>query len=113
MDMLMIKLSTKFMKGIVAKIVSRKVYKKLGYKIDIQFNDVQIDMINGDVKLHVDADAKMNKTEFEMAFLFLFREIYMFFNEEKITSIGRGQAVTSIKCGAGLSPVILFYFCFY
>ena len=65
MDMLMMKLSTKFMKGIVAKIITRKVYKKFGYKIDIQLNDVQIDMINGDIKIHIDADGKMNKTEFD------------------------------------------------
>lgn len=65
MDMLMLKISTKFMKGIVAKIISKKAYKKFGYKIDIQLNDVQIDMINGDVRLHIDADAKMNRTEFE------------------------------------------------
>ena len=65
MDMLMLKLSTKFMKGIVAKIISRNIYKKLGYKINIQLNDVQIDTIDGDVKLHIDADAKMNKTEFD------------------------------------------------
>ena len=65
MDMLMLKLSTKFMKGILSKIISRKVYKKFGYKIDIQLNDMQVDMINGDVKLHIDADAKMNKTEFD------------------------------------------------
>ena len=65
MDMLMLKLSTKFMKGIVAKIVSRNIYKKLGYKINIQLNDVQIDTIDGDVKLHIDGDAKMNKTEFD------------------------------------------------
>ena len=61
----MIKLSTKFMKGMVAKIIARKVYKKFGYKIDIQLNDVQIDMINGDIKLHIDVDGKMNKTEFD------------------------------------------------
>ena len=64
MDMLMLKLSTKFMKGIFAKIISRKIYKKLGYKIDIQFNDVKIDMVDGEVKLHIDVDGKMNKTEF-------------------------------------------------
>ena len=65
MDMLMLKISTKFMKGIVAKIISKKVYKKLGYKIDIQLNDVQVDTINGDVRLHVDVDTKMGRTEFE------------------------------------------------
>lgn len=61
----MLKLSTKFMKGIVAKIISKKVYKKLGYKIDIQLNDIQVDTINGDVRLHVDVDTKMGRTEFE------------------------------------------------
>lgn len=61
----MLKLSTKFMKGMVAKIVSRKVYKKLGYKIDIQLNDIQVDMVDGDIKLHINADGKMNKTEFD------------------------------------------------
>lgn len=64
MDLLKIKLSTKFMKGLVAKIVSKRIYKKLGYKVDIQLNDVQIDVIDGDVQIHLDVDGKMNKTEF-------------------------------------------------
>jgi hypothetical protein len=64
MDLLKIKLSTKFMKGLVAKIISKRIYKQLGYKIDIQLNDVQIDVIDGDVQIHLDVDGKMNKTEF-------------------------------------------------
>lgn len=64
MDLLKIKLSTKFMKGLVAKIISKRIYKQLGYKVDIQLNDVQIDVIDGDVQIHLDVDGKMNKTEF-------------------------------------------------
>ena len=64
MDLLKIKLSTKFMKGLVAKIISKRIYKQLGYKIDIQLNDVQIDVIDGDVQIHLDVDGKMNITEF-------------------------------------------------
>lgn len=64
MDLLKLKISTKFMKGIIAKIVSKKIYKQFGYKIDIQLNDIQLDIIDGDVKIHVDVDGKMNKTEF-------------------------------------------------
>lgn len=64
MDLLKIKLSTKFMKGLVAKIISKRIYKQLGYKVDIQLNDVQIDAIDGDVQIHLDVDGKMNKTEF-------------------------------------------------
>lgn len=65
MDLLKLKLSTKFMKGFVAKVVSKKIYEKLGYKIDIQFRDISVDTINGDILIHIDADAKINKTEFE------------------------------------------------
>lgn len=64
MDLLKLKISTKFMKGLIAKIVSKKIYKQFGYKIDIQLNDIQLDIIDGDVKIHVDVDGKMNKTEF-------------------------------------------------
>lgn len=64
MDLLKIKLSTRFMKGLVAKIISKRIYKQLGYKIDIQLNDVQIDVVDGDVQIHLDVDGKMNKTEF-------------------------------------------------
>lgn len=64
MDMFMLKLSTKFMKGTVAKIVSKSIHKKLGYKIYIQLNDVRIDNVDDDVKFHIDVDGKMNKTEF-------------------------------------------------
>lgn len=64
LDYLKLKISTKFMKGIVAKVISRKIYNRFGYRVDIQFNDIQLDMIDGDVKIHVDVDGKMNKTEF-------------------------------------------------
>lgn len=65
MDLFMLKLSTKFMKGLVAKFISRTVYKKFGYQIDIRLNDIQMDIIDGNVKIHIDADGKMNKTEFQ------------------------------------------------
>lgn len=65
MDMLKLKISTKFMKGFVAKMISKKIYEKLNCKMDIQFNDISVDTINGDVVIHVDGNAKINKTEFE------------------------------------------------
>lgn len=66
MDFLKFKLaSSKMMKGILTKIVEKKIYEKLGYKIDIQLNDLQVDMIDGEVKAHLNVDAKMAKDEFE------------------------------------------------
>lgn len=65
LDMLKFKLaSSKMMKSIITKIVEKKVYEKFGYRINIQLNDVQIDMIDGEIKAHLDVDAKMNKSEF-------------------------------------------------
>lgn len=65
MDVFKIKVASKFMKGFVAKMVSNKIYKKFGCKMDIQFNDIAVDTINGEVLIHINADAKINKTEFE------------------------------------------------
>ena len=65
LDMLKFKLaSSKMMKGFITKIVEKKIYEKLGYKINVQLNDIQIDMVDGDIKAHLDVDAKMNKSEF-------------------------------------------------
>lgn len=65
MDLLKLKISTRFMKGFVAKVVSKKIYEKLGCKVDIQFRNIEIDSNNGDVIIHVDMDGKVNKTELE------------------------------------------------
>ena len=66
MDFLKFKLaSSKMMKGILTKIVEKKIYEKLGYQIDIQLNDLQVDMIDGEIKAHINVDAKMAKDEFE------------------------------------------------
>lgn len=65
MDYLKLKISTKFMKGYVAKVVSKKIYEKLGCKVDIQFNNIEIDTVDGNVVIHIDVDGKVNRTEFE------------------------------------------------
>lgn len=64
MDEMKIKLSTKFMKGIIAKIVKRTISKKLGYDIDILINEIDIKTIDGKVHLHVDVDGEINNDEF-------------------------------------------------
>lgn len=58
-----LKISSKFMRGIVSKVVSKLLYKKLGYKIDIQLNDLQVRVVDGTANVHIDADAKMNESE--------------------------------------------------
>lgn len=65
MDLLKLRISTKYLKGFVAKIVSKKLYEKTGCKMDIQFRNIEIDSINGDILIRVDVDGRIGKTEFE------------------------------------------------
>lgn len=64
-DMFKVKISTKFMKGFVGRYVSKKIYEKTGCKATVEFGDITVDTVNGDVIIHIDADAKINRTEFE------------------------------------------------
>jgi hypothetical protein len=64
MDELKLKLSTKFMKGIVANLISKALMKKLGYDIDILLNEIDVRVENGKVHVHVDVDAELENSEF-------------------------------------------------
>lgn len=64
MDEMKIKLSTKFMRNFAAKLISRTIYKKLGYKIDIQLNDLDINVVDGEAYISTNVEAKINNDEF-------------------------------------------------
>ena len=65
MDEMKLSLSTKFMRGILAKLITRKIKKKYGYKIDIYFSEIDLDMIDGQTHLHVNVDMDLNSDEFK------------------------------------------------
>ena len=98
LDVLKLKITTKFMRGFVAKIVSKKIYEKFGCKVDIQFRDISVDTVDGNVLIHVDADGKINKTECErflesidwaiFGSFFFIRENYKHYNEKDDGSNG-------------------------
>ena len=64
MDEMKLKLSTKFMKGVVSKLIAKALYKKLGYKVDIQLNDINVEFIDGETSIHADVDLRLDKEEF-------------------------------------------------
>lgn len=64
MDEMRIKLSTNFMKGIVAKLISRAIYKKYGYKVSVQLKDLDIWSIDGDTTLKLNVEARLKSDEF-------------------------------------------------
>ena len=64
MGELKMSLSTKFMKGIVTKIISKAILKKTGYNINIQLNEIKLETVDGKVCLHADVDAEINNEDF-------------------------------------------------
>lgn len=64
MDELRMRLSTKFMKNMVSKIISKSVYKKTGYKVNVQLNKIDIEMVEGKIYLHADVDGEIENEEF-------------------------------------------------
>jgi hypothetical protein len=64
MDKLELRLTTKFMRNIVSKILAKMIYKKTGYKVDIQLNDLDISVVDGETKLNANVEAKLDSKEF-------------------------------------------------
>ena len=64
MDELKMKLSTKFMRGIVAKLLAKFIHKKLGYKVNIQINELDVSVVDGETKIITSVEAKCNSDEF-------------------------------------------------
>lgn len=64
MDELKLKLSTKFMRGFIAKLVSKTIYKKTGYNIDILLNEIEVNTEDGKIRLHINVDADVKNDEF-------------------------------------------------
>lgn len=60
MDELKLALSTRFMKSIVTKILAKAIYKKTGYQMNIQLNEIKAETCDGKVRIHMDVDAEMN-----------------------------------------------------
>lgn len=63
MDELKLILNTKFMRGMVTKIIAKAILKKTGYQVDIDLKEISVEVVDGKAHLHVDADAAINTTD--------------------------------------------------
>lgn len=63
MDELKLNLSSKFMRGIVTKLIAKAIYKKTGYKIEVELNSINVEVINGKAHIHADVDAEIDNEE--------------------------------------------------
>jgi hypothetical protein len=64
MDEMKVKLTTKFMRKIVAKLISKFIYNKYGYEVDIQLNELNISVVDGDTKISTNVEVKLDSKEF-------------------------------------------------
>lgn len=65
MDLMKLKLSTPFMRGIVSKLIARSIRKKYGCKININLDDLDVVVIDGDATIKVNAEVTMDNKEFK------------------------------------------------
>ena len=61
---MLIKLRTKFMRKVVSKLIGRAIQSKTGYKLNIQFNDLEASFNDGEITINANLEAKMDKQEF-------------------------------------------------
>lgn len=64
-DEMTLKLSTKFMRNLVAKLMSRFIRKRIGYKIDIQLNELNVSVINGKARIQTNVELELDNDEFK------------------------------------------------
>lgn len=57
------KIGSKFTTGIISKLVSMVIRKKLGYDVQLKLNEVNATVIDGKTHVHLDVDAELNKEE--------------------------------------------------
>lgn len=64
MDEMKVKLSTKFMRNLVSKLISDAISKKLGCKMNIQLNALDASIVDGETKISTNVEATLNKEGF-------------------------------------------------
>lgn len=65
MDEMKLKLTTKFMRGIVSKLIEKSIYKKYGCIVNVQFNDLDISIVDGETTINTNVEAKISSEEFK------------------------------------------------
>lgn len=64
MDEMRIKLCSKFMRGVVSKLMSKVIYKKTGCRVNIRIDELDIWNIDGETTANLNIRAKMKSCEF-------------------------------------------------
>ena len=63
MDEFKLKLSTRFTRKMVSKMISRSIRKKYGYKIDIHLEDLDIESLDGETNVKANVELRIDNDE--------------------------------------------------
>lgn len=58
-----LKIKTKLMRGMLAKIIEMMINKKTGYKVKIQLNDIDVSITEDIAHIHLDVDGDVNAND--------------------------------------------------
>ncbi len=64
MDKLMIHLNTDFMKGLVAKLISKIIRKQIGCDVTVYLNDISLTHTDGKIRIAADIGGEMKSEDF-------------------------------------------------
>ena len=64
MDEFKLRLSSRFMRTIISKLVSKAIYKKYGCKVSINIGELNVEMMDGETDIHMGLDLKVDSKEF-------------------------------------------------
>ena len=92
------KIQSKFMTGLVSRIVKKVLRTKLGCEVDIQLNEFRTTVIDDKTHVHLDLDADLTKEELNKlleseklsrfyAALFFFRRFCISYYGETVSSV--------------------------
>lgn len=63
MDEMRIALNSKLMRNAVTKIIAKAIFKKTGYKVGVQINEIEAKNDEKSMVVHVDADVELGKDD--------------------------------------------------
>lgn len=61
MDEMKIKLSTKFMRGIIAKALTKVIFNKFGVRPEITINGLDAEMKDSKMRFHIDMNGEIDE----------------------------------------------------
>lgn len=64
MDEMKINFNTKFMRGLISKLIVKIVSKKIGFKPEIDLKDFEVELKDGKLVFHISLDGSVDEKAF-------------------------------------------------